>query len=228
MTGLEALGWIGNASFFSRWIVQWYASERAKKSVAPVSFWWLSLLGTALLGTYTLLEGEPILLVGYVVNVAIYGRNLLLQSPESRRLQGPGLALAALVFAVSLVGLALLTADAWNFTEPAWVAVGLAGLFVWNGRWPLQWWYSERQGRSHFPAAFWWISRLGASLQLAYTLHLGKAVWIVSYIATPLIQVRNLMLTHRAAARDTLVPEPRRTEAAAPRETDSRTPARTP
>ncbi|HPF15211.1 MAG TPA: lipid-A-disaccharide synthase N-terminal domain-containing protein, partial [Planctomycetota bacterium] len=42
MTFWAALGWLGNVGFFSRFFVQWLASERAGRSVAPQAFWWLS------------------------------------------------------------------------------------------------------------------------------------------------------------------------------------------
>ena len=49
-----ALGLLGNAVFFSRFLVQWVASERAKRSIVPTAFWWLSIVGSlpgGLLGT---------------------------------------------------------------------------------------------------------------------------------------------------------------------------------
>ena len=40
-----AIGFIGQSFFFMRFVVQWVASERAKRSVIPDAFWWLSILG---------------------------------------------------------------------------------------------------------------------------------------------------------------------------------------
>jgi lipid-A-disaccharide synthase-like uncharacterized protein len=203
VSALEILGWLGNACFFSRWLVQWYASERAKESVAPRSFWWVSLAGTATLGTYTLLKNEPILLVGFAVNVAIYTRNLALAS-ESRVVRGwRGWKLAAgcALVAGTLVAMGFLSSERWKLATPAWMAVGIAGLTIWNSRWALQWWYSERHARSHFPPIFWWVSLIGNALLLAYTLSLGNPVWIASYLPGPIIQTRNLILNRRAARR---------------------------
>ena len=197
MSALEALGWCGNVLFFSRWIVQWLASEREKKSVAPAGFWWLSLAGTTVLGTYTFLRDEPILLFGFLVNIGIYARNLLLSGAGAKALRSTTVIIVALL-AAAVLTLALTTKE-WDVTTPGWVIVGALGFLVWNGRWPLQWWYSERQGKSHFPAAFWWFSLAGTVLQLAYTLHLGDFVWTAGYITGPLIQIRNLMLHYRTA-----------------------------
>src|SRR5687768_738720 len=42
----KVVGWLGNAAFFSRFLIQWFASERQRQIVVPVSFWWLSLAGS--------------------------------------------------------------------------------------------------------------------------------------------------------------------------------------
>ena len=39
------IGFLGQAFFTARFLVQWIASERKRRSVVPVAFWWLSLLG---------------------------------------------------------------------------------------------------------------------------------------------------------------------------------------
>ena len=41
------IGFLGQALFTARFLVQWLASERKRRSVVPVAFWWLSLLGGA-------------------------------------------------------------------------------------------------------------------------------------------------------------------------------------
>ncbi|MGK0482951.1 MAG: lipid-A-disaccharide synthase-like uncharacterized protein, partial [Planctomycetota bacterium] len=76
MTWLEALGWAGNAFYFSRFFVQWWQSEKAGHSVAPPVFWWLSLLGAASLGTYAYLQADSPLFVGYAITFVIYVRNV--------------------------------------------------------------------------------------------------------------------------------------------------------
>ena len=42
----KVIGWLGNAVFFSRFLVQWYATEKKKQVVVPQAFWWLSLVGS--------------------------------------------------------------------------------------------------------------------------------------------------------------------------------------
>ena len=49
---LTVCGWLGQACFFTRFLLQWAASERARRSVVPRAFWWLSLAGAALMSGY--------------------------------------------------------------------------------------------------------------------------------------------------------------------------------
>ena len=50
----KVIGWLGNAVFFSRFFLQWYATEKRKQVVVPPAFWWLSLGGSGLLLSYAL------------------------------------------------------------------------------------------------------------------------------------------------------------------------------
>src|SRR5258708_22024092 len=50
----KVVGWIGNVVFFSRFFVQWWATEKTKQVIVPNSFWWLSLTGSLLLLAYGL------------------------------------------------------------------------------------------------------------------------------------------------------------------------------
>ena len=46
--GWIVLGFVAQALFMMRFVVQWLASEKAKKSVMPVAFWFFSLGGGVL------------------------------------------------------------------------------------------------------------------------------------------------------------------------------------
>ncbi|MGR3317419.1 MAG: lipid-A-disaccharide synthase N-terminal domain-containing protein, partial [Candidatus Anammoxibacter sp.] len=43
------IGFIGQFIFGSRFVVQWIASERKKESFIPMTFWYLSILGSIIL-----------------------------------------------------------------------------------------------------------------------------------------------------------------------------------
>ena len=67
-TGYE-LVWVGiglggQAMFMLRFVVQWIVSERARRSVIPVSFWWLSIAGAAILLAYAIHRRDPVFILG--------------------------------------------------------------------------------------------------------------------------------------------------------------------
>lgn len=64
--------------FSMRFLVQWISSERQRKSVMPVAFWWFSLFGGLLLFAYGLQRGEPVIILGQSFGLAVYIRNLWL------------------------------------------------------------------------------------------------------------------------------------------------------
>lgn len=195
MSTWEVIGLAGNAAFFSRFFVQWWASERAGRSVAPVSFWWLSLIGTALLGSYTFVKGEPFLLFSFAVNSAVYGRNLwLCHAPKSRPVHPLLAAALGVAAAIGLLASGHFQPRAGFEDSALWIAIGAVGTAIWSTRFLLQWWVSERAGESHFPRAFWWLSLVGNALLLAYALHLWDLIYILGFVPGPLVQVRNLML----------------------------------
>lgn len=74
----EVVGFLGLAVFSSRFIVQWIESERRKESVIPVSFWYLSIIGSLLLLSYALVRKDPVFILSYLFNGIIYARNLYL------------------------------------------------------------------------------------------------------------------------------------------------------
>lgn len=76
--GWLALGFLGQAMFSGRFLVQWIASERKKASVIPLAFWWLSLAGGATLLAYAIRRGDPVFILGQAAGLVIYGRNLVL------------------------------------------------------------------------------------------------------------------------------------------------------
>ena len=72
------LGFIGNALFSMRFLVQWLASERQGESVIPVSFWYWSIAGSALMCLYFIFRRDPVGILAYLPNSLIYIRNLML------------------------------------------------------------------------------------------------------------------------------------------------------
>lgn len=81
------IGFIGQALFSMRFLVQWLSSERKGRSVVPVEFWYFSLAGGATLLTYAIHRADPVFIIGQLTGLFIYGRNLQLVVRERRALQ---------------------------------------------------------------------------------------------------------------------------------------------
>jgi len=75
----KIIGMTGNAVFFSRFIVQWYATEKKGQVVVPAAFWWLSLLGSVLLLAYAILyRRDSVFILAYAFTWIPYIRNLII------------------------------------------------------------------------------------------------------------------------------------------------------
>lgn len=79
------LGFIAQALFSARFLVQWIASERARRSIIPVAFWWFSIAGGTLLFVYALSRKDPVFIAGQGGGLLIYVRNIMFVLREQRR-----------------------------------------------------------------------------------------------------------------------------------------------
>ena len=73
-----ALGISGQLVFTARFVVQWIVSERQKRSVIPLPFWYLSLVGSLMVLSYAIYTGDPVFILGFSFNSVVYIRNLRL------------------------------------------------------------------------------------------------------------------------------------------------------
>ncbi len=71
-------GFFGQLLFSARFLVQWIASEIKKKSIIPLSFWYLSLGGAAVLLSYAIYRKDPVFILGQSFGMIVYLRNLIL------------------------------------------------------------------------------------------------------------------------------------------------------
>jgi len=77
-TAWLVVGFLGQAFFSARFLVQWIASERAGRSIIPVAFWFFSMGGGLTLLIYAIYRADPVFITGQAAGLAIYGRNLFL------------------------------------------------------------------------------------------------------------------------------------------------------
>ena len=84
-TFFVTLGFVAQAVFASRFIVQWIASEKEKRSVIPMAFWYLSLTGGLLLTVYAVYRKDPVFILGQASGLIVYTRNIVLRWREARQ-----------------------------------------------------------------------------------------------------------------------------------------------
>ena len=73
-----AIGFLGQSLFFSRWLIQWFVSERKAESSIPIAFWYMSLGGSIIVLTYAIYRRDPVFIAGQSVGALVYLRNLML------------------------------------------------------------------------------------------------------------------------------------------------------
>jgi lipid-A-disaccharide synthase-like uncharacterized protein len=90
MTGWAGLIWVllgfgGQLAFSGRWLLQWFVSEKSRSSTVPVSFWWMSMIGSVMLFVYFVWRNDIVGVLGQTSGVVIYARNIRLISKQRRR-----------------------------------------------------------------------------------------------------------------------------------------------
>ena len=81
------VGLLGQACFSARFLVQWIASERRRRSVVPIYLWYFSLAGGVILLAYAIHQMDPVFILGQAAGLLVYGRNLYL---IAQRREAPG------------------------------------------------------------------------------------------------------------------------------------------
>ncbi len=97
ITGWANFLWVfvglgGQAAFFGRMLLQWVVSEKARESVVPEAFWWLSFLGGVCLFAYFVWRVDFVGVLGQSTGVVIYARNIRLIAKQKRRAARAGAA----------------------------------------------------------------------------------------------------------------------------------------
>ena len=81
-------GFLGQGIFTGRMVVQWWASEKAGRSVVPIAFWYMSIIGSLILLAYAIYKRDPVIISGQAFGLIVYVRNLYLifaeRSPAGR------------------------------------------------------------------------------------------------------------------------------------------------
>jgi len=78
------VGFLGQGLFASRFIIQWFKSELAGRSVIPMAFWYCSISGGVVLFAYALYKMDPVFITGQGMGLVVYSRNIYLILREKR------------------------------------------------------------------------------------------------------------------------------------------------
>lgn len=71
-------GFLGMAVFSGRFLLSWMASEKARESVVPPSFWVMAQIGSIMLLFYFFIRSDPIGMLGQITGIPSYAFNLYL------------------------------------------------------------------------------------------------------------------------------------------------------
>src|ERR1700733_12434140 len=208
---LYIFGFLSTFAFGGRFLIQWLASEAKGKSVVPRAFWQLSFAGNLLLATHALIQLQLHVLLVQVSNAVISWRNLdiLKEKPVSSFKQTcfilvGALTIASLLFVIqylfmpgaqSIFRIPIAPCNSQQILiSPWWHLVRIVGLLLFNCRFWIQWWISEKEGKSQLSGIFWWISLVGDLLCLVYFMQLSDSVNLIGPIFGLIPYLRNLML----------------------------------
>jgi lipid-A-disaccharide synthase-like uncharacterized protein len=214
---LYPLGFLASIAFASRFFVQWYTSEKAKKSIVPRVFWQLSLWGNICLILHSLIQMQCHVCLIQSSNAVISWRNLNLTQTDSppvpfRRVVLYMFLTLSLVFGTFWLENWLLSEHgSWLRTPIApwqtrstppiatyWHVIGGLSYFLFASRFWIQWLYAEKSHSDELPLVFWWLSLLGACLSIFYFLRINDLVNLMGPLLGFIPYIRNLMLILKA------------------------------
>ncbi|MGL4227666.1 MAG: lipid-A-disaccharide synthase N-terminal domain-containing protein [Tannerellaceae bacterium] len=195
--------------FSIRTLVQWIASEKAKKVLSPVLFWQLSLLASFIFCMYGWLRNDFAIVLGQLISYYIYIWNLKIENNWQQLNAG----VRFLAYAMPIAVLLYVCSDIQGSYDKLFnqsdlplslILFGSIGQLIFVFRFIYQWWYSKQLQRSVLPFKFWLISLVGASIIFTYgiirfdiVLMLGQSFGLVVYI-------RNMVLWKNEPVEDQL------------------------
>ncbi|MFT3738649.1 MAG: lipid-A-disaccharide synthase N-terminal domain-containing protein [Breznakibacter sp.] len=196
------VGLLAQLLFSARLLVQWIASERAKKVLSPTLFWQLSMAASFLLCLYGWLRNDFAILQGQLLSYYIYIWNLESKGAWERLPKAARFAFSTLPLAAAGYFLIHWQETFTHFFRqedipPALIAFGVAGQSTFTLRFFYQWRYSRKMGESLLPAAFWVISLVGSAMIIVYAIIRHDPVLILGQVTGFVVYVRNIMIGYR-------------------------------
>ena len=204
---IYAIGFSAQILFSARLLVQWIASERAKKVLSPTLFWQLSLLGSFLLFLYGWLKNDFAIAAGQFVAYVIYIWNLKQKNAWNKF---PPV-VRFLLYLIPLVTILYFCLDVetavGNLFRNKDIPLGLlifgtAGQITFTLRFIYQWWYSKHKGESLLPRPFWVISLIGSAMIITYAVFRLDPVLLIGQTPGAIVYLRNIMIASKEKKRE--------------------------
>ncbi len=196
---IYAIGFLAQLLFSSRLVIQWVASEKQQKVIAPTLFWILSLLASFLLFIYGYLRLDFSIMLGQSLTYYIYIRNLQLKKQWQRF---PEIVQWFLLIVPILIGILYYSNNKIDFellfrneNISTWLlTLGIVAQLIFTLRFIYQWLYAEHHKESLLPLGFWALSIIGAALILCYAIIRKDPVLFVGHLFGVTIYTRNIYL----------------------------------
>jgi len=205
------LGFIPSIFFVSRLVLQWYQSEKIKKSYVSPQFWQLSLFGNLTLFLHHFVQVQYPFALFQALNALVAWRNLNLM--RSKKPYSTKTVLLIALFVGLAVTLSFLSQSYFFIGELDWIRTptkpwdtmrqhhsmgwhlfGTVGACVFASRFWVQWWIAETRKHSELDKTFWCLSILGSIMMVIYSLRVNDVVILFYYCFALVPYMRNLIL----------------------------------
>ena len=197
-----SIGFLAQALFSSRLILQWIVSEKNKKVLTPKLFWEVSLFASVLLFLYGYLRHDFSIMLGQTLTYYIYIRNIQLQNHWKEFPKIVRIFLYIFPALIVLYGFnnGIFDVDLLFKNEkiPMWLLfLGVVSQVLFTFRFVYQWIYSERKHESQLPMGFWAISLTGSLLILTYAIIRKDPVLFVGHFMGFIVYARNILIKRK-------------------------------
>ncbi|MFA5328879.1 MAG: lipid-A-disaccharide synthase N-terminal domain-containing protein [Prolixibacteraceae bacterium] len=201
---IYVIGFISQALFFTRTLIQWVLSERAKKVLSPTIYWVLSIVASYLFVLYGWFRNDFAILLGQLISYYIYIWNL----NETGVWKRINRFVKSVLIVTPIIAIVFVIQNGHYFIENfltnekipiRLIIFGTLGQILFSLRFVYQWLYSMSKNESLLPIGFWLISLVGSGIIAIYgilrvdpILILGQSVGFIAYTRNIILYKKEL------------------------------------
>jgi lipid-A-disaccharide synthase-like uncharacterized protein len=202
---IYAIGFLAQLLFSSRIFLQWIASERQKKVLAPHLFWEISLFASVLLFIYGYLRDDFAIMLGQVITYYVYIRNIQLEHQWEKIPKWLRIFIYFFPTIILIYGYNNNILDKVNLFNkehiaPVLMVLGIISQVLFTLRFVYQWAYSEKRKESMLPMGFWILSFTGSSLIFVYAIFRKDPVLFIGHLSGLVAYSRNIFILKKYGA----------------------------